>query len=375
VRGSKRERRPGVWELRAYAGRDPVTGRHLSVSRTFHGGSRLADRALRALVAEVEEGKVGGSTTTIAALARAWLAECERVGRSPTTLREYRRIVEQVVVPNLGALRLEEVTPEHLDRLYGTLSAGGLAPASVQRVHAAIRGMGSLGVRWGWLASNPALRAVPPAARRAPMSVPDPETVRTLLAAAAEDDRDMAVLIWLASVTGARRGELCGLRWGDVDWEGGSLAIVRSEVAVGGRRYQKDTKAHGTRIVALDEVSMSLLERHRARHDAWASDLGVNVTADTPILTYNLCQAIHPDTASHYVRDLARRLGLDVHLHALRHFAATQLVGAGVDVRTVAGRLGHADASTTLRVYAHALPERDRRAAQILGHALAPGVT
>jgi integrase len=64
---------------------------------------------------------------------------------------------------------------------------------------------------------------------------------------------------------------------------------------------------------------------------------------------------------------------VDTHLHALRHFAATELIGAGHDVRTVAGRLGHRDASVTLKVYSHALPERDRDAATTLGKALTPG--
>jgi integrase len=89
------------------------------------------------------------------------------------------------------------------------------------------------------------------------------------------------------------------------------------------------------------------------------------------VLTYNLSTPISPDTMSHYVRDIATKARVDVHLHQLRHFAATQLIGGGTDVRTVAGRLGHRDASTTLRVYSHALPERDREAADALGRALA----
>ena len=104
-----------------------------------------------------------------------------------------------------------------------------------------------------------------------------------------------------------------------------------------------------------------------------ARDAGVTLTADTPLFTYDLERAIAPDTASHYVRAIATRAGVDTHLHALRHFNATQLIGSGTDVRTVAGRLGHRDASTTLRVYSHVLPERDREAAAVLGRALTVG--
>ena len=105
----------------------------------------------------------------------------------------------------------------------------------------------------------------------------------------------------------------------------------------------------------------------------WATELGVELTDETPILTYNLDRPISPDTVSHYVRKIATKAGVDTHLHGLRHFAATQMIGGGHDVRTVAGRLGHRDASTTLKVYSHFLPERDRDAADYLGKALTPG--
>ena len=124
-------------------------------------------------------------------------------------------------------------------------------------------------------------------------------------------------------------------------------------------------------MLALDPFGLEVLRRQRARLEDRASDLGVTVTDDTPVLTYNLSTPISPDTMSHYVRDIATKARVDVHLHQLRHFAATQLIGGGTDVRTVAGRLGHRDASTTLRVYSHALPERDREAADALGRALA----
>jgi Phage integrase family len=89
--------------------------------------------------------------------------------------------------------------------------------------------------------------------------------------------------------------------------------------------------------------------------------------------TYDLVHPVASDTVSHYVRSIASRVGVDTHLHALRPFAATELIGAGHDVRTVAGRLGYRDASVTMKVYSHALLERDRDAAAALGKALTPG--
>lgn len=152
----------------------------------------------------------------------------------------------------------------------------------------------------------------------------------------------------------------------------GTLSIERSYAVVDGQHIFKSTKTHGVRRIALGEFGLEVLRRQRLRLEARAADVGLALLDETPILTYDLVDPISPDTASHYVRAVADRAGVDTHLHALRHFAASAMIGDGQDVRTVAGRLGHADASTTLKVYAHMLPQRDLAAAESLGRSLAP---
>jgi integrase len=127
----------------------------------------------------------------------------------------------------------------------------------------------------------------------------------------------------------------------------------------------KDTKTHAARRLALDTFGEETLKRHLRIAEDRAADLGISITPDSPIFSYDLVRPIAPDTVSHYVRSIATKVGVNTHLHALRHFAATELIGAGHDVRTVAGRLGHRDASVTLKVYSHALPERDREADEV----------
>ena len=200
------------------------------------------------------------------------------------------------------------------------------------------------------------------------------EGVQALIVAAEADDPDIGALIALAAVTGARRGELLGLRWGDWDQARGTLTIQRAAAAVDGGIVFKTTKTRSIRRIAVDPFTEAVLTRHRARMAERADDLDIELADELPVFTYDLVAPIHPDTVSHYVRAAADRAGLpDLHLHSLRHFAATQLIGGGTDVRTVAGRLGHANANTTLKVYSHALPERDREAAAVLGKALTPG--
>ena len=373
VRGSGKST---VHELRVYAGRTPVTGKPKYVSRTVTGTAKEADAALRNLVEEVGRVDHTGPGETFGAFLDRWLKVTTVLkDRAATTEREYRRIIDKTIKPALGDLPLREIDGEVLDDLYVSLRTRKppLSPASVRRVHALVSAACAWGVKRRELSSNPADQATPPQVRQTPMTAPTADEVRRMIAEAEKDDPDMATLIALAAVTGARRGELLGLTWGDVDLDGGSLTIDRSLAVVHGKRITKDTKTHAERVLALDPFGLEVLLRHRERMEDRAAEAGEVLKSDTPLLTYDLEQAISPDTASHYVRSIATKAGVDTHLHALRHFAATQLIGSGQDVRTVAGRLGHRDASTTLRVYAHALPERDREAAAVLGKALTVG--
>jgi hypothetical protein len=117
MRGSKRELRAGVWELRVSLGYDPETGKRHQVSKTFHGGARAADAALRELVDRHAPGRTDGIGVTVAQLLDRWLEECERLDLSPTTVRNYRSQVNGTIRPRLGKIKLHQLTPKHLDDL------------------------------------------------------------------------------------------------------------------------------------------------------------------------------------------------------------------------------------------------------------------
>lgn len=168
-------------------------------------------------------------------------------------------------------------------------------------------------------------------------------------------------------------GELCALRWSAVDVEvEPSLVISHSIVDVGtGRLLRKDTKTHQVRRVALDAATTAVLARQRARQAELAAEAGVGL-ADDP---YVFSQAVdastpyRPNRLSALFRRLTRRLELThITLHGLRHFMATQSIAAGVDIRTVAGRLGHGGGGViTMKTYAHFVHAADRRAADHMG--------
>ncbi|MGH8885227.1 MAG: site-specific integrase [Egibacteraceae bacterium] len=189
------------------------------------------------------------------------------------------------------------------------------------------------------------------------------------LEAAWARDPDLGVLLWLAMITGARRGELCGLRWAHVHLDDGYVLIARSFVHRGRERREKDTKTHQSRRVALDGVTAEILGEHRARCEARASTCAVALRPDGYVFSSAVdgCDPVLPDSLTRRIQRLSAGVGAHVTLRGLRHCAATQMLTRGVDLRTAAGRLGHGDGgTTTLRAYTHFLPAPDQRAAEIL---------
>ncbi len=389
MRGTKTEVAPGVWRLRVYVGRRP-NGTPIQVTKTLRtgdgkkapkpgSGARLADTELAKMVQEASAGRAsgGGRGLTVEDLLVRWLEHCRLQNRSPTTLREYQRIVDKVLIPELGNIRLSKLTDTDLDRLYRKLTKKGLKATSVRRVHALM----SASLRWGekkklvtGATVGIARNADPPAVETAVIQVPTPQEVHALIAAAEESEPTLAGLIVLAALTGARRGELCGLRWQDVDWEAHTLIIERSVYETpGGGWAIKGTKTKQNRRVALDDLALEVLRRQRDAVDQLAAQLDLPVAGDAFLFSRSPqgLEPIRPDVVTKFVVRMAKNVGIDTHLHALRHFSATQAIAAGFDPVTVGGRLGHSDPSVTLRVYAHAVEQRDRDLAAALGRTLA----
>jgi integrase len=267
-----------------------------------------------------------------------------------------------------------KLTASDLDRLYAKLTARGLKATSVRRIHAVIGAALRQAERWDLVDRNVAHRATPPPVHTAEVVAPSPDEVQRIIDVAEAIEPALAGLLLLAALTGARRGELCALRWTDVDWQGATLSIARSVYEKpGGGWGEKSTKTRASRRVGLDELGLAVLRRHRASVDALAEELGVTLEPDAFLFSRSPTglEPIRPDVLSKFTRRVADKAGVDTHLHALRHFSATQGIAAGYDAVTVGARLGHADPSITLRVYSHAVEQRDRELAASLGRTLA----
>lgn len=364
--GHKKEIRPGVWKLRVSAGLDPVTGRYRYLSKTVEGGPRIADQALAKLMVSTKQAH---SSAKIETLIGEFLKLSESSGMALRTIASYRMLSRNYVMPLFGSVRVEALTAQELDRTYQKMAASGVGISTIQHVHSFVRSVLAQAVKWGWVDKNVAKLASPPPARRNVVSAPNPEELGQILTAASKRSPQLAAVFALAALTGVRRGEALALRWSDYDRVAKVLTISKSiGYTSGSGVFVKSTKTHGIRRIGVDDtlegVIVSQIEALQKNIEA-----GFELIAD-PYLFFGEPDGsvpLHPDTPSKFFRIICDSLELPYHLHQLRHFTATQLIGAGVDVRTVSGRLGHADPAITLRVYSHVLEAQDRAASEYLG--------
>jgi integrase len=391
--GTIRERSPGHFELRAY---NAATGRQVTKTyahpRKEKGiGIAEAKKQLARLVSEIAEGKYGtkvdpAERMTVSALLDEWIAHGETRGRSPNTLHGYRSKAARIKAGPLGRVEVAKLTTRDLDRWYDELLAGGMTSATLMHHHRVVRAALNQAKRWKYIRENPADDVQLDSGGRPEMHVPTAVQARALiLRAAGTLSPDLGPILLFAMLTGMRRGELCGIQWSDIDWVGSRLTVRRSVWQIRSTWGLKDPKTHQVRRIALDPVAMSILTAHKAKADSEAAIACVPLSADAFVWStqadglsprtpnsltrtfHRLCRTMETEALA---SDPPRVESWDFRFHDLRHLSATEMVGQGMDPRTVAARLGHANPSVTLAVYAHAVEARDRQAAEGLGRAL-----
>jgi len=414
------EARGGGYRVRVYAGVDPVTKKETYLKETIPAGrnaKRQAEKALTRLQNQVDERRAPRSSATLDQLLDRYFEVWVDV--APGTLSEYISKANKHIRPILGSTPIARLETHTLESLYADLrkctdhchgrkyiqhrtdrphvcdehgDGGPCEPldpkcrrcrrmckphqckpyqaSGVRAVHYILSGAFAAAVRWGWMGVNPAQDARTPAMPTAQPRPPSAQEAARLVNEAFTRGPEWGTFIWTAMTTGARRGELCALHWYHLDLDGSVIDIKRAIGKDGdGRWFEKDTKTHQQRRVVLDDETIALLGEHRARAAAEAEKLGG--TLDDSGYVFSPApdhrRFVDPGSATQRYERMSKRLDINSTLHKLRHYSATELLNAGVNIRAVAGRLGHGGGgATTLRVYAAWLAEADQRAAPIL---------
>ena len=279
-------------------------------------------------------------------------------------------MIERHLKPALGDTPLWKLTSRDCDQLYARMRATGLGQSRVRCAHVVLHRAVAQAVRWGRLTRNPVSNATRPPVARVTITPPGVDDVRAALAASRKADGELWCWLQVAIASGARRGEVCALRWCDVDLDKRVVRIERSVSATASAGVAiKSTKTGKPRVVSLTTQAVDALSERRAHAEQAAAAGGRDLDELELIFATDRIgqQPWRPDMVTGRWTRLRKEIGLShVRLHDLRHFVATELLTAGIDLRTVANRLGHARTSTTLDIYWGFVPARDRDAADHL---------
>jgi integrase len=320
-----------------------------------------AIKKLKKVSQQQEQGTLTvGPQHTVAQYLDYWLSVYKQRIR-PRSHERYEQIIRLHLVPTLGKIKLDKLSPQHVQQLYSKKLEEGLSTNTVLVIHGMLHKALKSAMRWGILAQNVCDRVDVP--RKVPYEI-HPLTVeqaqRFLEAIRGHPNEALFIL---AITTGMRRGEIAGLKWHDIDMEHATLhvqrALTRMPTTMGGGYQEAEPKTEKSRrTIVLPDFALDALRNHgecqseikRKAGEFWQEH---DYVFCTPLGTH-----IHPghDILEEF-KKLLKKVDLpDIRFHDLRHSAATMLLGMGVHPKIVQERLGHHDIGTTMNIYSHVLP-------------------
>jgi len=363
---------------------DPSTGKRRQVMRRGFPTKKAAQAALTEALAEHQRGeRVEPTRMTVGQyLTDQWLP-MRRSQVKATTWSSYSDVIHGRIVPMIGGLPLQAITPRHVADLYRDLldhggrdqrrNGGRLSARSVRYTGMVLRRALDDAVRLGLLQRNPAAQVERPRADAVEMQVWTVDEARAFLATAGE--HRLSALWTLLLTTGLRRGEVLGLKWGDLDLDAGRLAIRRTLVANGYTPEWSTPKTEkSTRVVAIDPGTVEALRAHRRRQLEERLALGEGYRDDGLVFCRPDGTILHPQNVSQTFERLEAKAGVPrIRLHDTRHTAATVMLALGVPLKVVSERLGHSSTKITADVYQHVSEHMQAEAAAQLGAAFLGG--
>lgn len=386
MRGHLVKRYKGSWSivLELDRHRDPVTGHTKRVQKWFTAEGKTRKEAEKELQEKIAEYNAGHVLEPSKMLLSEWLERWLETAVKPPqravrTYETYKSIIAVHLKPKLGNYRLAELRPDHLDSYY---QSTGLTQKTLENHHHILNGALWAAVRYKMIRENAAALAMHKPhgeARHEHVEEQcwDLQEARKFLDATLTRGPQQAAFYRLAIETGARKGELCGFQWKDIDWEKDTISVMRQLVKRWPVPLFGPPKRKKPRTIDLSGECLALLRRHKT------SQAEIRLMAGTSYNDYGLLFAYEqppfgmPLSANNLgQREYAAMIKAagvrPITFHGLRHTAATLMLQQGIPLKVVAERLGHKKPTITLDIYSHALPSMQKEAAVKLGALLSP---
>lgn len=337
----------------------------------------------------LEEGaETDPSSMTLGEYLDEYIAFCrDEEELSVTTVRGYQDIVENRLYGMLDE-KLCSLSPALIQKHYSTLrTIGGkagkpLSGTSVVKAHSFLKTALKRAVVLGYIRANPCELVKPPSKSKSKTtSLTEEEVARMVFLLKGHPSFRFSMAMRITLATGMRRGEVCALRWQDVDLDNADIHVANSlcdagpETKNAKKLILKDTKTDSSdRHIIIDEDTLEELKKYKLHQYYALAYNGIEQTEETPVVASPLGDWYRPDCFTKDFEAFRAQQGFDIRLHDLRHTQASLLIKNGEDIVTVSRRLGHARVSTTLDIYSHVMPGKDGEAAAKIGSLLKESV-
>ncbi len=350
------------WLVRVFLGRDRETRRRRYLSRTVHGPVRQAQSYLNKVLRERDLGRqVEGVTVTVDEFLDRWLDTAAKPKLRAKSYQSYESLLRRYIRPVLGERILSAVTPLDVQGAYQKMIDRGLSSRTVRYTHSVLRSAVRQAIRWRLLLQDPTDGAQLPRLGRREMRVFTAQQSRIFLSAVLKTHYGPVFAV--ALTTGMRPSEYLALKWQDIDWDRGTVSVVRTlERSAGAWCFAETKRNRSRRIIKFQDWVLETIKNLRART---IRQTGSSRPDNSELVfTSPVSHPIYSDKLAKRFKAILRHNGLPmIRLYDLRHTAATLALSAGVPPKVVAEQLGHASAAFTLDVYSHLLPHMQEEAA------------
>lgn len=356
--GSISQRPDGLWMGQVNLG--IIDGKRRR--RTVYGKTRreVADK-LREVQREIERGQTTPGKETLAQFLERWLADVASQRVKAKTLNSYQQLIRSHIIPALGRIKLAKLTAQDVQRLLTALATDHSA-RTVAYVRQVLASALDTAERWDLVSRNVArLTDAPKGAKRKGTALTVDQALH-LLATADGDRYELAYV--LAIYAGLRRGEICGLQWGDIDRQDGTLTVRRAVVHIDGAMAVSDLKTSAShRTIPLTDIALAAIER---RAELEVLERG-DIDPSRYLFATRSGKPLHPRNLYRAFQELLVRAGLpQMRFHDLRHTAASLMARAGVPMHVAQRILGHSSIRITADTYTHLIGNEQRQAAEAL---------
>ena len=284
------------------------------------------------------------------------------------TMYGYEEALKRIL-PLIGKVRLNKITPLMLDSMYQQLKVGKskrtLGYHSMYAFYKLINVMFNQAIKWELVDKNPNLKATKPKKEKKERRFYDLQQIDELLKCLENESIKYRALITLALDSGARRSEICALRWNDINFDTHSLRIDNSLKVIRGVLDEGKTKTPASnRVIILSNATIKVLQEYKKWQDEYKKQMGKQWKGNNRVFISKYGGHMNPDTCSKIINKIVKKYGLDdLTFHELRHTSATYLINKGINPKAVSQRLGHSDTSVTMEIYSHTFEHTKKESA------------